>query len=69
MADYIHNRLDGGTIHCYGKVEETSNFNLVCEDEYADGVWTDNESCTTWRQVCEYLELNFRSDIAEIEAV
>ena len=40
-ANYIYKRKDGGTTHCYGYVKETSNFSLVCENEYNDGIVAD----------------------------
>lgn len=64
--DYIYKRKDGDTTYCYGKIEEDSNFSIVCEDEFADGVWTDNEKFTTWRQVCKFLENNYNTKIEQI---
>lgn len=68
MTDYIYKRKDGGTTYCYGKVEETSNFSIVCDNEYKDGIFTDNdpEKNNTWRKVCMYLEANYDSQIEEI---
>lgn len=42
-ANYIYKRKDGGTTDCYGYVEETSNFSLVCENEYNDSIVADYE--------------------------
>ena len=68
MTDYIYKRKDGGTTHCYGKVAEGANFYVVCANEFADGWWADNEVCTTWKQVCVYLEKNYNAHIEQIEA-
>ena len=51
-ANYIYKRKDGGTTHCYGYVEETSNFSLVCENEYNDGIVAD-EMVTDTNQASE----------------
>ena len=51
-ANYIYKRKDGGTTDCYGYVEETSNFSLVCENEYNDGIVAD-EMVTDTNQASE----------------
>jgi hypothetical protein len=66
MIDYTYTRKDGGTTLCYGKILEDSNFQITCENEFNDGVWTDNENFTTWRQVCQHLEENYDPKIEEI---
>ena len=68
-ADYVYHRKDGGTTFCYGEVREDSNFDIVCENENYDNVWTDNDSCRTWNQVCKYLENNYNPHIEQLEAV
>ena len=64
---------EGRDVECYGKLEEDSNFSVVCDDETDDYVWTDgdpdNESFTTWEDVVACLQIHFDSDILEISAV
>lgn len=62
------------TTVCYGDLEETSNFHVVCEDEADDNVWWDGvdaftESNYTWDNVVLYLQQFYGSDIVEISAV
>jgi len=66
--DYIYNRKDGGTIYCFGKIEEDSNFHIVCDDEMYDGIACDVDAIklNTWKKVCDYLIKNYRHDIEEI---
>lgn len=64
----------GKTTECYGELEETSNFNIICEDEDEDCVWCDGvdeftENNYTWENVVLYLQNYFASDIIEISAV
>lgn len=59
---------------CYGDLEETSNFHIVCEDEADDAVWCDGvddftASNYTWDNVVLYLQQFYDSDIVEISAV
>lgn len=55
---------------CYGELEETSNFEVVCEDEEDDDVWCNGiEGPLTWENVVQYLQPHFESDILEITAV
>ena len=59
---------------CYGELEETSNFHIVCEDEEDDAVWCDGvdtftEENYTWENVVLYLQRYFDSDIVEISAI
>lgn len=68
-ANFTYQRKDGGTTLCYGTVQEDSNFDIVCANEFNDGVWTDNENFTTWRQVCVYLEKNYNARIEQLEAI
>lgn len=71
QKDYIYKRKDGGTTYCYGTVEETSNFAITCDNEFNDGIYTDNdfEKRNTWRRVCQYLEENYDSQIEELTAI
>ena len=68
-AFYVHKRKDGGEIHCYGHVEEDSNFSLACDNEEYDTIVTDIDTTktNTWFKVCNYLLNNYRSDIEQIE--
>lgn len=70
-ATFIYNRKDGGTTQCYGTVQEDSNFDIVCDDEFNDGTYTDNnfEDCNTWNRVCKFLEAHYDAQIEQIEAV
>jgi hypothetical protein len=55
---------------CYGTLEETSNFQVVCEDEADDGVWCDGiEGLLNWDNVVMCLQPHFASNIIEITAV
>lgn len=62
--------LFGTTTMCYGTLEETSNFQVVCEDEADDGVWCDGiEGLLNWDNVVMCLQPHFASNIIEITAV
>ena len=57
-------------VECYGELEETSNFEVVCEDEYDDSTWCDGiEGPLSWEQVVAYLQRYYASDILQITAV
>lgn len=62
----------GREISCYGKLQEDSNFNVVCDDEWDDDDWCDGNSAggsfLTWEAVIEGLQPYFNSDIVEISA-
>lgn len=64
---------EGRDVECYGKLEEDSNFSVVCDDECDDDVWTDGDpdamSFVTWEDVVSTLQKHFNSDILEISAV
>lgn len=64
---------EGRDVECYGKLEEDSNFSVVCDDEWDDDVWTDGDpdamSFVTWEDVVSTLQKHFNSDILEISAV
>lgn len=64
---------EGRDVECYGKLEEDSNFSVVCDDESDDDVWTDadpisGEPFVTWEAVVMALQPHFESDIQEISA-
>ena len=67
--DYIYKRKNGGTIECYGDIEEDSNFIIACDNENYDTVACsiDTNKYNTWRRVCKYLDENYRHDIEQIE--
>ena len=60
---------------CYGELEDSSNFEVVCEDEEDDGIWCDGNPAQdgggfkTWEDVVMTLQPHFNSDILEICAV
>ena len=68
-ADYKYNKKDGGTIFCYGDIEWDSNFSVVCDNEEYDGITADIdvEVHNTWKKVCDYLVVNYRKDVEQIE--
>jgi hypothetical protein len=59
----------GGVVECYGNLEATSNFEVVCEDEMDDDVWPYGiEGALTWENVVQHLQAHFDSTIVEISA-
>jgi len=66
-------KIDG--VECYGKLEDDSNFELVCEDEEHDGVWCNGNpdspdfTFDSWEQVVETLKAYYDATIIEIHAV
>lgn len=67
---YTYNRADGGTTVCYGKLEEGSNFELICRSELADGIVADidvtEKETNTWFKICKMLEKTYNKHIEEI---
>ena len=62
--------FEGRDVECYGSLEEDSNFNVVCADEWDDDVWCNGiVGSLTWENVVAHLQLYFDSDILEISAV
>lgn len=64
---------EGWDIECYGKLEEDSNFSVVCDDESDDDIWCNANPVTgnaflTWEDVVACLQKHFDSDIVEISA-
>ena len=54
---------------CYGELEETSNFSVVCDDEWDDSVWCDGvDGDLNWDNVVAHLQQFYPSDIIEITA-
>tara|TARA_R110001592_G_scaffold162306_2_gene395457 strand:+ start:25 stop:246 length:222 start_codon:yes stop_codon:yes gene_type:complete len=68
-ADYIHNRKDGGTTHCYGDIVWDSSFFIACENENDDGFVEDldGSECDTWEKVCVWLEDNDLNKVEQVE--
>lgn len=74
MADGYKVILFGKETTCYGELTDTSNFEVVCEDEDCDDVWCNGldaftDANLTWDNVVLYLQKYFPSDIVEITAV
>lgn len=65
---YTYNRKDGGTTECYGKLDQYSNIQVTCDNEWLDGVITDNV-LTSWQAVCKSLEKNYNGKIEELTAI
>ena len=63
----------GVETECYCTLEWNSNFQVVCENEEDDGVWTDGNpsggSFDTWDDVVMTLQPAFASNIVEVTAV
>lgn len=70
QAPHVHIvHHNGYDVECYGTLEETSNFSVVCEDEYDDDVWCDGvDGELTWENIVAQLQPHFASDILEIGA-
>ena len=66
--EYIYNRANNGKTFCYGKIQDDSNFHVVCSNEEYDGIAGDIDAAelNTWKKICEYLYKNYRKDIVEI---
>lgn len=65
---------EGRDVECYGTLEETSNFSVVCDDESDDDVWYNADPITgnafdDWETVVMRLQPYFGSHILEISAV
>ena len=65
-------RYNGYDVECYGTLEETSNFAVVCEDEEYDDIWMIGDPLTgnpfeNWEEVVIKLSKEFDSPILEIE--
>ena len=69
IHEHVYKRKDGGETWCYGTIEWDSNFSVVCQDEYKDGIWTGDLGCEpeNWDQVCEYLEEYYDPKIEQLE--
>jgi hypothetical protein len=59
--------FEGRDVECYGTLEEDSNFNVVCLDEWCDDIWCDGiNGALTWETVVAELQPHFASRIIEI---
>lgn len=69
LDKHVYKRKDGGETWCYGTIQEDSNFSVVCEDEYNDGIWAGDLDFypENWDQVCEYLEEYYDPQIVQLE--
>lgn len=58
-------------VQCYGKLEEDSNIDVVCENEWNDGVWCDRDPDVqkNWRDVVNFLKENYSKDIQQLTAI
>lgn len=62
--------FNGYDVECYGTLEETSNFSIVCAYEWDDRTWCDGiTGALTWENVLAELQPHFKSAIWEITAV
>lgn len=67
---YTVKRKDRCDVQCYGELEPTSNFEVVCDDEYDDYTETDiDEEMTTWEEIVEFIQQHCESDVVEITSV
>lgn len=70
--EYRVNQFGVETV-CYGELHQTSNFEIVCEDEADDCIWTDanptGRDWLDWDDVVRTLQPYFESDILEISAI
>lgn len=64
-------KYKGTVAWCYGEIKPNSNFEVIASDEAEDGIVSDIEGKTTWKQVVEYLVdcEKFPSGIEQVEAV
>jgi len=70
MADGYKVIWFGKETICYGELDETSNFEVVCENEDDDDVWCNGiAGPLTWENVVLHLQNYYPSDIVEITAV
>lgn len=70
MADGYKVIWFGKETTCYGELEETSNFHVVCENEDDDETWCNGiAGPLTWENVVLQLQNYFHSDIVEVTAV
>jgi len=71
LDKYVYKRKDGGETWCYGTIKWDSNFEVVCQNEYNDGVWTGDLEFDPvkegWEGVCKYLEEYYDPQIEQLQ--
>lgn len=69
QKEYIYERKDGGTTDCYGKLNQNSNIQLACVDEFNDTIWIPVRGVgNSWQAVCRWLERTHDNQIEEMIA-
>lgn len=73
MADGYKVVWFGKETICYGELNDCSNFDVVCENQFDDDIWCNGldaftEANLTWDNVVLYLQKYFDSDILEISS-
>ena len=73
MQTTITTRL-GATCECFGELSDTSNFEVVCEDEEDDFAWLEGNTNTdkpfkTWQEAADFFEEITSGWVEEISAV
>lgn len=71
MLEKTEVKYKGNVVWCYADIAEDSNFDVVATDEAEDGIVSDIEGKTTWKQVVEHLVDcgKFPSGIQQVEAI
>jgi len=54
-------------IDCYGEMHEGQNIEVVCNDEFDDGILP--RGFKTWSQAVNYLTENWNGDIVQLQAI
>jgi len=68
FSKYVYTKKSGKTIDFYGTIREDSNFEIICENEYDDGIVADIDATihNTAKKVCDYLVENYDGDVVEV---
>lgn len=71
MLEKTEIKYKGNVVWCYGDIEGDSNFDVVANNEWQDGIVSDIKGLATWKQVVEHLVdcEKFPSGIQQVEAV
>lgn len=67
MADFSYLSKAGNVVECYGEVEDNSNFEVICEDEWNDWVCLDC-GADDWAAAVRYIE-DRTPDFLEVHAI
>lgn len=59
--------IDG--VECYGSLQDTSNFAVICEDEEVDWIETCYQGPLNWESVVQFIKSRTKSGVIEISAV